>query len=137
MATLRFKMRPGHDVRVPGSPAEGIPQLVGQTFDLETKKHVPSEQPFECEEGTMVAARLKKLVLRDDALICADEDTAHACGVLSEDERKAVADQAAAAQAKAEADAAAQPDSTPPGPTGRASKRQATTETQASAGADK
>ena len=85
MATLRFKAKDGHLVRVPGSPGSGIPQYVGKTWDHENKTHVDSDKPFECDADSRVGQALVSQVVRWDSLIPDDDDTAARCGKLKEE----------------------------------------------------
>lgn len=82
MATLRFKAKDGHLVRVPGSSTSGFPRYVGKKFNPETKELTDSEKPFECDSGSPEGQRLISEVVRFDSLECADDATKAICGKL-------------------------------------------------------
>lgn len=80
MATLRFKAKAGHLVRVPGSSNQGYPRYVGKKFNPETKEE--TDVAFECDSNSAVGQRLISEVIRFDSLECADDETKAICGKL-------------------------------------------------------
>ena len=78
MAKLRFKAKEGHLVRVPGSSAVGFPRYVGIKINPETKEK--TECVFECDSNSSIGQSLVAQVMRDDNLVCVDEETAALCG---------------------------------------------------------